>query len=88
MTENNFWKDMMGLIKTNVDASLQSMSMMQEQTEKMTRLMVDQGTAMQGEAKKFFDEWLNSAKSQQKSYQEALQSHLKNLEEFIGKSRS
>jgi polyhydroxyalkanoate synthesis regulator phasin len=82
---DNYSKEIVGLWKSTMENSLQSMSLLQNQSEKVTKMMMEQGMHAQEEGKKFFDQWLESVKKSQQDFQVQLQSQFEKLEQFLGK---
>lgn len=86
MFQNPLVKEMVGMFKGNVENSLQAMSMIQEQSEKVTRLLAEQAASVQGEGKKFLEQWADAVKKQQQDYQQQWKSQMEKLEQFLDKS--
>lgn len=85
MTLPSIFTDMLSLAKKNMETAFQSTSLMQEQTEYIAKWMLEQGSNLQAENRKFLEQWLENAKKQQKEYQEAYQAQLAKLEQFASK---
>lgn len=77
--------DMLNLVKKNVETSFQSTALVQEQTERMAKWLLDQGTNLQGENRKFLEQWIANAKKQQADYQSSFQAQLEKLSQFVSK---
>lgn len=86
MLDNPFLKEMVGMLKANAENSFQTISLLQEQSEKVARLMIEQGTAVQAEGRKFLEQWMDALKKQQQDYREKLKSQMEKLEQFLGKT--
>lgn len=82
MPENMF-KEMSGLLKSHFENTMNSVNMFQDQTEKITKLMLEQGQNLQNEGKKFMEQWTDSVKKQQEDYKKMLQGQLHKLDDFL-----
>lgn len=83
--DNKLIQEMTSLLKSNVENSFHALNMMQEQSEKITNLMLEQGQNLQNEGKKFMEQWLGCLKEGQAEYQKNLQEQIAQLENFVKK---
>ncbi len=83
MDSKAMFTEMLSMWKKTMESSFQNTNLVQEQTEKMVRMMMEQGVNAQNEGKKFFDECLDSMKKSQKEYQTNLQSQMEKLEKML-----
>ena len=83
METNPMMKEMMEIWKKSMEGSFQSMALMQEQSEKFTKMMVEHGNALQNEGKKFAEQWLETMKKSQQEYQNNLKSQVEKFETFF-----
>lgn len=83
-TDNPLMKGMVELLKNNFEGTCQSLALMQEQSEKISKLMAEQGTAMQTEGKKCLEQWVEVVKKSQQDYQNKVREQLGKLENLVG----
>ncbi|NUM34866.1 MAG: hypothetical protein HUU50_09990 [Candidatus Brocadiae bacterium] len=83
MDSKAMFGEMVTMWKKSMESSLQNTAFVQEQSEKMMRMMMEQGANLQNEGKKIFDECLETMKKSQKEYQNNLKSQMEKLEKFV-----
>ena len=85
MTENLF-KEMSGLLKSNFESSFESMSLFQKQSEKITKMMLDQVISFQSEGRNFIENWMSNIQVNQENYKKMIEGQLNRLEDFFSKN--
>lgn len=90
MTNNfmnqDFIKQSFDMIKNNVNNYCQNINLLQEQNEKITKMLLEQGQNMNEEGKKFVEQWFETIKKNQQEYNKNMSDQLEKLQEFIAKS--
>jgi len=76
-------QEMMNLLKSNFEGSMQTISMIQEQNEKIARMMAEQAAATQNEGKQFADQWLENVKKNQQEYCNLMKTQMEKFEQFF-----
>lgn len=84
MPENMFAKQMMSLLKQNMETSFETMSMLQGQNEQIAKVMLEQGAALQANAKKNLEQWMEGMKKSQEEFQKNMQKQIEQLEKLAG----
>jgi polyhydroxyalkanoate synthesis regulator phasin len=84
---NPYAKEMLEMWKKGVENSFQSLSMLQEQSEKMTKMMLEQGESVQEESRKFMQGCMDEAKKHQEAYEKNLKEQMKKMEELFNQGR-
>ena len=79
---NLFFEQTMKLLQANVENSCQSLALVQSQSEKIAKMMLEQGTNMQEQGKDFLQQWMDNMQQLQRTYQENMQQQLQKLQEF------
>jgi polyhydroxyalkanoate synthesis regulator phasin len=83
MDQNAFVKQMIDFQKSTVDNSFSALKMVQEQTEKMARSLLDQANWLPEEGKKVVDQWVNAYKKGQEDYKKAVDDNFKKVEDYF-----
>jgi polyhydroxyalkanoate synthesis regulator phasin len=69
--------------RSSWENSVKSLTMVQEQGNKMFDLLLTQGETIQTETKKLIKEGMANAQEAQKSYFQAMEENLKKIEELL-----
>lgn len=77
-------KEMLQLLKSNVETYFQTQEMLQNQSEKMLDMMVTQSEAIQTEGKNLLKKWLESVKKANADYRKMMEENLKKSEDYLG----
>ncbi|MDI7261435.1 MAG: hypothetical protein QME90_16145 [Thermodesulfobacteriota bacterium] len=76
-------EEMFKVWKSSWEGYLRTLSMLQEQGDKMLDLFFAQSGIAQEETKKLAKEWMANLKEAQKSYLQAMEENLKKIEELF-----
>jgi hypothetical protein len=76
-------KQMIQFNKTAFDNTFDAMTVMQEQTEKMMGMYLEQAPLIPAEGKKAIDEWLKAYKKGRADFKAAADENYKKVEEFF-----
>ena len=79
---NPFFEQTMKLLQANVENSCQSLALLQSQSEKIAKMMLEQSMSAQTQGKEFLQQWLDNMQQLQRTYQENMQQQLQKLQEF------
>lgn len=88
MPKNPFFEEMVALTKMQWENSSRSLTMWQEQSEKMMEILAKQTEEIQGTSQEFFQEWVQKTTQQQESYRETFTSQWNELENFLAQNVS
>ena len=83
MDQTQIFKQMMDFNKAAFENSFKMMTMLQEQTEKMTTSMLEQATWLPAEGKKAMNDWLNAYKSGFENFKKTADENFKKMESFV-----
>ncbi len=83
MPKNPFFEEMVALTKMQWENSSRSLTMWQEQSEKMMEILAKQTEEIQGTSQNFFQEWVQKTTQQQESYRKTFTSQWNELESFL-----
>lgn len=78
-------KEMLKLWRSSWESYVKTLTMMQQQNEKMLDLFMTQSETLQEEGKKLIKEWTANAKEAQKSYLQSMEENFNKIEELLGK---
>lgn len=76
-------KLMMSLNKTAFDNTFNTLTLMQDQTERIVNTFIDQATWFPKEGKRVVDEWTNSYKRGRDNYKASLDESFKRVDDFF-----
>ncbi|MCX5851356.1 MAG: hypothetical protein NT072_04785 [Deltaproteobacteria bacterium] len=76
-------KQMVDFQKATYDNSFNAMIMLQEQTEKMISMAMEQASWLPAEGRKVITEWVVSYKKARDDYRKAVDDNFKRVEEFF-----
>lgn len=80
-----WWGEMFNYVKSAYLTSLGILTMVQDQSERMLNLAIQQSTTWQDETKKIIDEWLGTVRKQRHENQKRLEENLQRLEDMLFK---
>ena len=69
--------------KANFDNTFDAITILQDHSEKMISLFLQQATLFPDEGKKVISQWLESYKKGRKDFKEAVDNHFQNVEKFF-----
>ncbi|MGD8714229.1 MAG: hypothetical protein PVG70_06775 [Desulfobacterales bacterium] len=75
--------ELLKMWRSSWENSVKSLTMVQEQGNKMFDLLLTQGETIQTETKKLIKEGMANAQEAQKSYFQAMEENLKKIEELL-----
>ena len=78
-------KQMMKLWRSSWETYVKTLSMMQEQGDKMLDLLFTQSGTAQEETRKLMKDWVANIKEAQKTYIQTVEENLKRIEDQFGK---
>ena len=76
-------KQMMQFNKTAFDNTFDAMTVLQEQTEKMVAMWMDQAPLIPAEGKKALNDWLKAYKKGREDFKSAVNENYSKVEEFF-----
>ncbi|MFH1081169.1 MAG: hypothetical protein V1766_13075 [Pseudomonadota bacterium] len=76
-------KQMIQFNKTAFDNTFDAMTVLQEQTEKMVTMYLDQASLIPEEGKKVINDWLKAYKKGRADFKSAADENYKKVEEFF-----
>lgn len=76
-------KQMIQFNKTAFDNTFNAMTVLQEQTEKMMGMYLDQAPLLPAEGKKAISEWLKAYKKGREDFKTAVDENYKKVEDFF-----
>jgi len=82
---DKYYEEMFKMWKASWESYVKTLSMMQEQGEKMMDLYFNQSGVIQEESKKVIKQGMANLKEAQKSYLQAAEENLKKIEELLAK---
>ena len=83
MDQMQIFKQMMDFNKAAFENTFKMMTMLQEQTEKMTASTLEQATWLPAEGKKAMNDWLNAYKSGFENFKKTTDENFKKMESFV-----
>jgi uncharacterized coiled-coil DUF342 family protein len=83
MDPKALFKQMVEFNKTLLDNSFSAMVTLQEQTERMVKVMLEQATWLPAEGTKAINEWVNSYKKGRDDFKTLVDKSFKNVEDFF-----
>ena len=83
MDQNQMFKQMIDFNKTTFDNSLNAIGMLQEQTEKVFKSMLDQATWLPKEGKKAIDDWMAAYKNGFEKFKKNADDNFKKVEDYF-----
>ena len=87
MDQNQMFKQMIDFNKTTFDNSLNAIGMLQEQTEKMFKTMLDQATWLPKEGRKAIDDWMKTYKDGFENFKKNADDNFKKVEDYFASTQ-
>lgn len=85
MDQGKITKQMIEFHKTTFDNTLNAMEILQEQTEKMVNMFLDQAPWFPAEGKQAVNEWVKTYKKGREAFKESVNESYEKVEEAFGK---
>jgi hypothetical protein len=86
MDQKKLVKQMIDFYKTTFDNTYTALSIMQEQTERMTNMFLDQATSLPPEGKKALQEWMKAYKKGCEEFKKNVDDNFKKAENIFGEA--
>jgi hypothetical protein len=86
MDQKKMAKQMIDFYKTTFDNTYAALSMMQEQTERMTNMFMEQATGLPPEGKKALQEWMKAYKKGCEEFKKNVDDNFKKAESTFGEA--
>lgn len=86
MEQKKMAKQMIDFYKTTFDNTYSAFSMMQEQTERMTNMFLEQATGLPPEGKKALQEWTKAYKKGCEEFKKTVDDNFKKAESIFGEA--
>jgi uncharacterized coiled-coil DUF342 family protein len=88
MDQKKMFKQMIDFQKTTFDNSVNAMTTLQEQGEKMTQAFLDQAHWLPSEGRKAINDWIQAYKTGRESFKKTVEDNFSKVEEFFAESGS
>ncbi len=82
------WEELFNYVKSAYLSSVGTLTMVQDQSERMLNMVIQQSTLWQDETKKVIGEWASNVRKQRHDYQKRIEDNLKRLEDSFFKKGS
>jgi hypothetical protein len=79
-------KQMVDFNRTAFENTFNAISMLQDQMERMSSMLLEQSPAFPEEGKKAIKEWLKAYKTGREAFKKAVDEGYKRLEDFLGEA--
>jgi hypothetical protein len=83
MIENQVWNDLMQLKQAALENTFTAANLLQEQTERMLNLSLDQAALLPREGKKVFTEWVKVWGKYTETFKKVVDNGFHNMEGFL-----
>ncbi len=83
MEQQKIFKQMIDFQKATFDNTFNAMAMLQEQTEKMANMFLNQTQGIPEEGKKAIDEWVKAYKKGREDFKKSADDSFKKVEDFF-----
>jgi hypothetical protein len=83
MDQKQVFKQMLQYNKSALETTFSSMSMLQDQMEKTTKMFLDQAAWLPAEGKKVIEEWVKACKKGRENFKNAADDGFKKVEAFL-----
>jgi len=83
MEQSKIAKQMVDFYKTTYDNTFNAMTMLQDQTERMVSMFLEQATWLPEQGKKALDEWVQTFKKGREEFKKAVDESFKKVEDFF-----
>ena len=84
MEQGNITKQVIEFHKATFDNTFNAMQILQEQTEKMVNMFLEQAPWFTAEGKQAVNEWVKTYKKGRETFKESVNESFKKVEEFFG----
>ena len=84
MEPGNITKQVIEFHKASFDNTFNAMQILQEQTEKMVNMFLEQAPWFPAEGKQAVNEWVKTYKKGRETFKESVNESYKQVEEFVG----
>jgi hypothetical protein len=84
MEQEKIAKQMIEFHKTTFDNTFNAVEILQEQTEKMVGMFLDQSSWFPAEGKQAVNEWLKTYKEGRETFKDSVNESYKKVEEYLG----
>jgi len=88
MEQKNILKQMIEFNKAAFDNTFNALVMLQDQSERMVNMFLEQATWLPDQGKKALDEWVQAFKKGREEFKKAVDESFKKVEEFFEKSKT
>lgn len=79
-------KQMIDFYKTSFDNTYSALSIMQEQTERMTNMFMEQAPGLPADGKKAFQEWMKASKKSCEEFKKNVDENFKKAESIFSEA--
>jgi len=86
MAQKQLIKQMIEFNKAAFDNTFNALVMLQDQSERMVNMFLEQAPSVPEEGKKALNEWINAFKKGREDFKKAVDESFKKVEEFFVKS--
>ena len=86
MEQKKMAKQMIDFYKTSFDNTYSALTIMQEQTERMTNMFLEQATGIPPEGKKALQEWTKAYKKGCEEFKKTVDDNFKKAESMFGEA--
>ena len=83
MSQDKMMQEMFDLFKTSTEATWSTINMLQNQTERMANVLLEQTTTVQTEGRKQMQEWMSANKKSQVDMRKAYDDGVDKLAELM-----
>jgi hypothetical protein len=83
MVSDKMTKEMFELLRSSVDTTWSTMTLMQNQAERMARLMIDQLGTAQAEGRQQMEVWVVEAKKKQEEFKKICDEGMKHFSDVV-----
>ncbi|MDD5307229.1 MAG: hypothetical protein PHU25_07905 [Deltaproteobacteria bacterium] len=83
MVSEKMTKEMFEMFKSSVDTTWSTMSLLQNQAERMGRLMIDQFGTAQAEGRQRVEEWMVESKKKQEEFKKICDEGMRRFSEVV-----
>jgi hypothetical protein len=83
MIQNQVWNDLMQFNQAAVENAFTAITMLQEQTERMVNLYLDQATLLPKEGKKVYNEYLKAWSKGSETFKKAVDAGFQQMEGLL-----
>jgi polyhydroxyalkanoate synthesis regulator phasin len=87
METGKFAKQLIDFHKATFDNSFNAMVMLQEQTERMVNMALEQATWLPEEGKKVINEWVKAYKKGREDFKKMVDDNFQKVESFLGNAK-